>query len=394
MADVAVAYPFIEVTITPPPLPVAQRSPGVIAIVGKTPGGADGGDTAPNKPTEIVTLDDAVGRFAKKNADGTVAATPLYTSIALAFLQDPKPSKIYGVRVDGSNYAAALASLEGVDDVTFVALANEPTVGAASGANPATGLHALKEHVENMSSQGRKRIGVAMVDPSIAKSPTYANDVVAALSGADKLESSVSRMVMVAARGATGDVATASMAAIAGYSPQTSIVLKPVRGISVPHDQSYSPSEIITLSRASIIPIIHPSLFVGESLNFAEARLFTTDASLGYIDIVRVIDDVEFKLQAGLVGLVGDARITKAGMTVLKTQLSAILDQLVATAEIDDYNVSIPILDILQIPQATRTAAENNQVEQARETRFVDAYATIFIGPAVQHLRINVAVKF
>src|SRR2546430_10031053 len=164
MADAAVAYPFIEVIITPPPQPVAQRSPGVIAIVSKTPGGGDGGDTAPNKPIEIVTLDDAVARFAKKNADGTVAATTLYSSVALAFLQDPKPSKIYGVRVDGDNYAAALASLEGVDDVTFVSLANESTVGAAAGAGAASGLHALQEHVENMSAQGRKRSGVAMVD--------------------------------------------------------------------------------------------------------------------------------------------------------------------------------------------------------------------------------------
>jgi hypothetical protein len=394
MADAAVAYPFIEVIITPPPLPVVKRSPGVIAIVGKTPGGADGGDTAPNKPTEILTLDDTVGHFAKKNADGTVAATTLYSSIALAFLQDPKPSKIYGVRVDGNNYAAALASLEGVDDVTFVALANESTIGAAAGGGAATGLHALKEHVENMSGQGRKRIGVAMVDPALAKSPTYAADVIAPLAGADKLESSVSRMIMVAARGATGDVATAAMAAIAGYSPQTSIVLKPVRGINVPHDQRFSPSEIIALSRANIIPIIHPSLFVGESLNFAEGKLFTTDASLGYVDLVRVIDDVDFKLQAGLVGLVGDARITKAGLTVLKTQLSAILDQLVGSAELDRYIVDIPILNILQIPEATRTAAETQQVTDARANRAVDAYVTIFYGPAVHHLRVNLAVKF
>jgi hypothetical protein len=393
MADVAVAYPFIEVIIAPPPLPVAKRSPGVIAIIGKTPAGADGGDTAPNKPTEIRTLDDAVSHFAKKNANGTVAATPLYSSIALAFLQDPKPSKIYGVRVDGDNYAAALAALEGVDDVTFVALANETTIGAVAGAGAATGLHALKEHVENMSGQGRKRIGVAMVDPAVAKSPTYAADVIAPLAGADKLESSVSRMIMVAARGATGDVATAAMAAIAGYSPQTSIVLKPILGISIPHEQRFSPSEIVALSRANIIPIIHPSLFVGESLNFAESKLFTTDARLGYIDLVRVIDDVDFKLQAGLVGLVGDARITKAGLTVLKIQISAILDQLVGSAEIDRYAVDIPILNILQIPDAMRTAAENQQVTDARANRLVDAYAMIVYASAAQHLRLFVAMN-
>ena len=56
-------------------------------------------------------------------------------------LQDPKPSKIYGVRVGGDDYAAALASLEAADDVTFVSLAEEVSRRRAAGANPATDLH-------------------------------------------------------------------------------------------------------------------------------------------------------------------------------------------------------------------------------------------------------------
>jgi hypothetical protein len=394
MASVPVAYPFVEVFITPPPTPIAQRSPGVIAIVGKTPSGADGGVTPANTPVEIVTLDDAVTSFAKKNGDGSVAPTTLYNSIKLAFLQDPKPSKVYGVRVTGDNYAAALASLEGVGDVTFVSLANESTVGEPAGANPPTGLHALKAHVESMSSQGAKRIGVAMINPATAKTPTYAATVIAGVKAPNTLESDVSRMVMVAARGATGDVATAAMAAMAGYAPQTSIVLKKIRGISIPNEQRFSPSEIIALSNANIIPIIHPALIVGESLHFGEGRLFTTDASLLFIDLVRVIDDVDFRLQAGLIGMIGDARITKAGLTLVKARLSAILDPLVASAELDDYHVEIPILNVLQIPESSRTPAEALQVQEARANRIVDAYVTIVYGPAIHRLRINLAVKF
>jgi len=387
MAAVPVAYPFVEVFITPPPTPIAQRSPGVIAIVGKTPNGADGGLTAANVPVEIVTMDDAVTSFAKKNGDGSVAPTTLYNSIALAFLQDPKPSKIYGVRVSGDNYAAALASLEGVGDVTFVALANEPTVGA----NATSGLQALKGHVESMSAQGAKRIGVAMINPATAKTATYAADVAATVA---VLKSDVSRMIMIAARGATGDVATAAMASIAGYSPQTSIVLKKIRGISIPNEQRFSPSEIIALSNANVIPVIHPALIVGESLHFGEGRLFTTDASLMFVDLVRVIDDVDFKLQAGLIGMIGDARITKAGLTQVKARITAILDPMVSSAELDDYHIEIPILNMLQIPESTRTSAEVLQISDARANRVVDVYVTIVYGPAIHRLRVNLAVKF
>ena len=93
-AAVPIAYPFIEVTVIPPPAPIAMRAPGVVAIVGKSDTGAAGA----NVPVEITTLDDAVAQFASKATDGTVQATPLYSSIALTFRQNPRPSKVYGVK--------------------------------------------------------------------------------------------------------------------------------------------------------------------------------------------------------------------------------------------------------------------------------------------------------
>ena len=392
-AALPIAYPFIEVKVIPPPAPIAQRAPGVVAVVGRT---AQGSATA-NVPVEISTLDDAVTQFASRSADGTVQPTQLYSSIELVFLQGPRPSKIYGVKVSETNnqpnYAAGLAALEAVTDVTFVSLANEVAVGSPAGNDPPSGLHALKAHVENVSAQGLPRIGVAMVNPATAKSPTYANDVIKALTQPNSLVSDVSRMVMIAARGADGDMATAAMAAIAGLAPQTAVVLKPVVGVDIPKEQRYSPSEIIALSNANIIPIIHPALITGDSLHFAEGRLFTSNASLQHIDTLRVVDDGSFKLQAGLIGMIGNARITKAGMTLLQTQLRAILDQMKASAEIDDYDVSIPILNILQTPRDTWTPSELLQVEQARQSRLVDAYATIFIGPQASRLQLSLIVK-
>src|SRR3954468_18964324 len=145
MATVAAAFPFIEVKIDTSALtPVAERAPGVIAVVGKTAAGAAGGTAPPNVPLAVDTADQVVDLFAREQG-GAVTDTPLSRSLKLAMQQDPKPSKIYGVRVAGDDYAAALGGLEGADDVTFVSLAAETSVGAAAGAAAATDLHALKE---------------------------------------------------------------------------------------------------------------------------------------------------------------------------------------------------------------------------------------------------------
>ena len=393
MATIEAAFPFIEVTIDTSALrPVAQRSPSVVAVVGVTPSGAPGGDAQLNTPIQVSTLDDAVTRFARKKPDGTVAETPLYSSLALAMEQDPKPSRIYGVRAEAGKYAAALAGLEAADDVTFVSLAREVDVGAAAtDAAAATGLLALKAHVEAMSAQGNKRIGVAMVDPARQKSAAYVKDLLTAVA---PLRSDSSRMVLVAARGATGDVATAAMAAMAGFPPQASILLKPVRGISIPIEQQYSPSEIRALSEENVIPIIDPALIPGESLHLAEGRCFTSNADLLYVDIVRVLDDIDFRLKAGLVGAVGDARITKPGLTALGLRTEGILGPLQRAAVIDAFTVSIPVLDILNVPESARTPTDTAIVTTARASRSVDMLVTVVYGPAVHRLKVTLAPKF
>ncbi|MEV0154975.1 hypothetical protein AB0H57_14680 [Micromonospora sp. NPDC050686] len=388
---VTAAFPYIEVRIVPPAPPLAQRSPGVVAVVGKAPANADGGAAPANTPVRIETLDDAVTNFARRNA-GNVLRNALYNSLELALLQSPRPAKVYGVKVSGDNYAAALGGLEAADDVTMVSLANEATVGnPAAGANPPTGLHALKAHVEAMSAAGQARIGFAMTDPAGAKSPTYVADTVAAVAG---LKSSTSRMMMVAARGADGDAATAAMAAVAGLPVHHSIVLKKVRGLAVPVARQYAPAEIKGLSEADIVPLIDSDMIVGESLHFADGRLFTTDASLLYMDLVRTLDQITFMLRAGLIGLIGDARITKPGMTLLKTQVEGILGPLKRSAVIDDYAVQIPVLDILSLPESARDTTDNAIVTAARADRTVDLVVTVTYGPAVSRLLVTLVAKF
>jgi hypothetical protein len=386
----SIAYPFIRVDIVPPPAPVGARRPGVVAVVGITPDGENGGTAPVNAPRTIDTPDDAITLFANRAADGTPHPTVLSDSLQLAMLQDPRPSKIYGVRAAAGGYPAALAALEAVDDVTFVSLAKE------SGVDP---LVALKAHVENASAAGSKRIGVAMVQPTRALSQTWAADTLGALSVAGKVvRSDVSRMIVVAARAATDaltpDFATASMAAIAGFEPQISPVLKQVRGISIPKELQFRPGEIRDLAQEGVIPLIDPELIPGSGLFMAEGALFTSDATRPYVDIVRVLDDIEFRLRAGLIGTIGDARITKPGLTLVKTDAEGILGPLKRNAVIDDFSVSIPLLDLLNIPESARTPADVNLITNARATRAVDMTITVVYGPAIHHLGVRLRMTF
>ncbi|MEO9186465.1 MAG: hypothetical protein ABI467_23430 [Kofleriaceae bacterium] len=363
--------------------PIAQRAPGVIAIVGET-GGAG---TAPvNVPLVVDSLAQAATLFATVSATGVVTSTKLYAAIKVALLQNPQPSKIYAVKVDGTSYDAALGALEAADDVTFVSLAGISTVAT---------LAKLKDHAEQMSAAGAKRIAVMMIDPSVAKSATYATTVNAGLTGTPNLKSSVSRVIMVAARGAVdddgdpADTATAAMAAVAGYQPQTSIVLKQLRGITIPVEKQYSPSEIKALSEFNIVPIIQPALIVGGGFYFAEGRTFTSDASLLYVDTVRTLDDIDFRLKAGLIGAIGDARITKPGLIGLKTRIDGVLGPVKRTEMIDDYTIDIPVLTILSRPESAWTATERALVTTARSTRTLDVVLSVELGPQVHVLIIQ-----
>lgn len=388
------AYPYVSVLIdTSGLMPQAQRSPGVVAVVGLAD---DAAATAVNTPAEVTDHDSVMAAFAK----GT-AANALTQSLDLVLAQDPRPSKIYGVRTDaGKDYAAALAGLEAADDVTFVCLAAEATVGkATSGATAATGLTALKEHVEEMSAAGQKRMAVAMVDSGLAKSPTYAKDVLATTSyGA--LMSDDGRMILIAARGATtdptsstadADAAAAAMGAIAGYSPSTSIVLKQVRGFTMPVTGQYTPAEITALAGAGAIPLVDPALIPGTGLYFGDGGTFTSDPTREYVDVVRTLDDIEFKLRAGLIGSVGDSRITKAGLTTVRLRIEGILGPVQQAGVIDSYAVSIPLIDILAIPETARDAGDQAQVAQARSTRQVQATVTLEISGSAQQFQLTLA---
>jgi hypothetical protein len=384
----AIAFPFIEVRIdTSALLPAVQRAPGVIAIVGA----ATGAPADTNTPIVVGSLADIDAQFRNAGAE-----TDLSRALKAAMLQDPGPSKIYGVKLGSgaTPWDTALASLEGADDVSFVALADAP-VRSGAGANNA-GVTALKTHCEAQSAAGNKRIGVAHIDTTIPKSSTYVADVTNATT---PFKSSAGRMIMIAARGAvdgavTAQVSAAAAAAIAGLPVATSIVLKKVRGLRMPLASQYGPAEISLLSTEEIVPLIDPALVAGESLHFAEGTLFSTDATLLYVDVIRLLDDVEFRLKAGLIGMIGDARITRGGLADIIRKCEGILGLVKMEGGITDFAITIPVYDALAVPEAARSPAQVALINEARAQRLVDMIVSITIGPAVHRLRIALQPRF
>lgn len=373
-----VAYPFVKVEQdTKGLVPVATRAPGVLAVIGFS----DAGTIAADTPSLVDSAKTAESQFGEK--------TPLGRALALALMQSPGPSTIYGLKVatdDEAGWDKALAVLESIKDVTFVAAAGHPL---KADADPV--LAKLKKHCEDSESNGQPRIGVVHVDPEITRSPSYAADVVGL---AKPMETAKGRMVVIVARGAvagdaSADVAAAAAAAIAGRPPETSMVLKVIRGFTIRDEYKLTPTEITALSTAQLIPIIDPVLIPGESLHFAEGTTTSADVAFKYIDVVRLLDDMDFALKASLIGLIGDARITRSGVNAVRRQLEAVLDGYVDRQAITTYLVQIDLLAILDRPELSWTPAERKKVADARGERQLLATVLVVIGPAIHQLVIN-----
>jgi phage tail sheath gpL-like len=388
---IAAEFPFIRVRIdTSGLMPTAKRATGNIGIVGDAGGF---GSAVANVPVLIGSEAEARTAFATTDASGAVTASGrLYESIRTALLQDPAPSRIYAVatadNAGAPDYAAALASLAAAP-VQLVSLANET--------DPAL-LGFLKDHVEGVSADGDRRIGVAMVDPdlAVAAGETFADEADDAYGA---IQSDVSRMVLVAARVTTtggvpdDDVATAGMAAMAGYPPHISVLMKQLRGVKIPVERQFSGSEIKQLAEKFIIPIIDPELIPGEGLYLGSARAYTTDVTRLYVDIVRVLDDIEFRLKAGLIGSIGNVRIDRLGMQGLKARFDGILGPLQSARVIDGYSVEIPILPILEAAEAVRTPGQVSVLGDARTSRVVEVIVSVTYAGAVHFLDVSLALK-
>lgn len=392
---VTAEYPYIRVSIDTRGLqPAATRAFGNVAVVGSA--GGFGTATA-NIPVQVGSEAEARTLFANVDGSGAIAndgadAGPLYHAVRTVLLQDPAPSRVYAVATDDSGgapgYAAALAALAAAP-VQFVSLAGEHDAGR---------LGALKSHVESASADGNRRIGVAAVDPdlTVPDGQTFAEAADAAYNA---LKSDSSRMVLAAARVSpaggqpAADVAAAVMGAMAGYRPHVSILMKQVRGVPVPLHRQFTGTEIKALAERFMLPLIDPELVPGEGIFLGSGRAYTTDTSRLYVDVVRVLDDIEFRLKAGLIGTIGNVRIDRLGMQALGSRIDGILGPLVTGRVIAGYSTNIPLLPVLEQEEAERSPGAAATLTTARTSRVVEVFLSVTYAGSVHFLDVNLALR-
>lgn len=384
-------YPYIKVTIDTSGLrPAATRAFGNVAVVGSTGGF---GAAVANAPVMVGSEAEARKLFADVDpGTGATAAGPLYHSVREVLQQQPGPSRVYAVATgeDGGkpDYAAGLAAVA-TAPVQLVCLAR---------VTDAAVLALLKTHVEDASSAGSKRIGVAMVDPAleVPGGQTFADAADAAYAG---LKDGAGRMVLAAARVAVEggvpvtDVAACAMAAIAGYQPHISVLLKPVAEVTIPLPRQFTGTEVAQLAEKAMLPLLDPEYIAGTGVFLGSGRAYNPiDPSRMYVDVVRVLDDIEFRLKAGLIGAIGNVRIDRLGMEGLRNKFDAILEPLRSARIIDGYTVDIPVLPILETQEADRSPGAASTLTSTRTSRAVEVLVTVTYAGSVHFLDVKLAL--
>lgn len=358
------------------------RPTGNMVVIGDATAG-----TA-NQPVEVTSLAEAVSLF---SASAT-APSALSKSLTTAMSQDPSPSRLWGIRLgtagsptpvpDPAGALTAAAAL----NVQVVVLANTPltaTSGAAGGA-----IEALRNHVVTVSKNGdgKERMGVAMLSKGVA-SPALVNGTLVS-----------DRMVYVAHQ-SDEDAASAVAGTIAGYPPYTSMILKQVAIKSDPFTDAQidtingdepedNPAVPSGISGKGVVWLASPVLLPGGGVYLGEG--YTGDPGhLKFIDVQRTLDDVTFRLKARLIGSIGNLRISRSGLRALILQMEAVLNPLVAGGVLEGYQLTVPVLKLLDADPATLTAAQIDAVKRAHTDRVAQVLAAVEYAGAMHRIHIN-----
>ncbi|UZJ33152.1 hypothetical protein [Streptomyces endophytica] len=366
-ADAATGATAVTVPVNVPPATTVRIGTGTASEVRKvTKSAAAGADFT-------LTVDPALERN-HAAGDPVTQESPndLVRAIGAAFNQSPPPTRVWGVQVDfaGPDWDAALLKTEKLD-VQIVVLANTPL----NQANAET-VGKLATHVSTIEGDGKERIGVAMLDGSLS-----ADDAVELNTGAVQKE----RMVLVAHR-SPDDVAAATAGVIAGYRPHISLLLKP---ISIAMTQTFSDSEIDKYNKRLINWITSPVLLPGQALYLGEGYTADSSGNKKYIDIVRTLDDVNFRIKAALIQAIGNLRISRVGLRAVATLVESVLSPLVAQEVIDRFTVVIPLLTLLDKDPADLSAAEAKEIKDARSARQADMTIEVVYAGAIHRLAVQ-----
>jgi hypothetical protein len=369
----------------------------VFVDLGGNPLGVDGTLGSPNG-----------GTGKPKAADGTIYnkltfdICPLAKSINLALTNGAL--QVWAYRID--SWDAFDGGSPGLAD-----FANRQIniVCLSSNSNPDQ-ITVLRNHVEASSPNDaggggtRPRIGVAMLpEGGIVGAGGKLTEKFADWKSAGEPTSPMtwasSRMVLVA-HNSPDDVASAVAGVIAGVDPWVSLVLKPVQGIRQVGDfadrdlLAFLHPERAGLVQPHVNPVVHPEFLAGSGPVMGEG--FTADGTGErlYVDIVRTIDDIAFRIKATLTSpqVIGTLRINRPGLRILTSMVRAMLNARVAAGEIDDYAIDIPIQAITEKEPKDRTADEQQQLQQVQNSRQLAFNVSVTYAGAIHQL--IVTLKF
>lgn len=338
----------------------STRDFGTVAIVG------DGG-TVDTDPVKIGSYTEAAAAFGT-TVLGIGAKNALRNGAAAVWAVDCGTPTLVSV-------GDALASLEGYD-VQVVALA-----GIVEAVDNAYISVTLANHLDSASTE---RVGVFQLDRAqdVATMPT-------ALSGL--LAANKSRMFGVA-HNSDSEVACAVAGLIAGLKPQESPLLKPIT--NVVQTVGFTSAQITALELAHINVLVNPVYLAGTSFVLgSDLTMGTEDGGINFIDTRRVIDDIAYKLKAGLTSpsIIGSVQINKPGLAVVMGRLVGILQKCADSGEIEGYDLNFPIVNALAKPLGSRSPVEIELISGARTARAISGEAAITYA-GVLHI-INIDVK-
>lgn len=355
----------------------ATRAFGNLAIIGEATGSG---------PTEVpveITNPAEVQSPAHLDGGGNPIVGPvdgptwfqgdLGNAVRIAFQQSPGPSKVVAVKVaDNTDLAAAFTAISTLS-VQIVMLANVPLTDASGTAQ----IEALAGHVNTVSNSGgdgKERIGVAMLGNGITDTSVITGAM------------STDRMTIVAHRSAD-DAAAAYAGVVAGYPPHISLLLKPV---ALTMNEQFTDSEISAFDDARINWLTDPLLIPGKSLMMGES--YTLGPDKPYVDIVRVIDDISFRLKAMLIRSIGTLRISRPGLRSVESRIAGVLQPLVQNQVIVRFDVFTPLLSILDKAPEDRSEVEAQQLTNARNARAVSSLISVVYAGAIH--RLNLTLNF
>ncbi len=271
-------------------------------------------------------------------------------------------------------------------------------------------ITALRDHVEASSPNDaggggtRPRMGIAMlpeggIADNTGKITNKFSDWKSPGEATSRMTWASSRMVFVA-HNSPDDVAAAASGVIAGVDPWISLVLKPVQGVQQVGDfndqalLTFLHPDQVGFVQPRVNPVVHPEFLPGSGLVMGEG--FTADGTGErlYIDIVRTIDDIAFRLKATLTSpqIIGTLRINRSGLRILTSIVRAMLNARVADGEIDSYAIDIPIQAIAEKDPKDRTAEEQQQLQQVQNSRQLAFNVSVEYAGAIHQL--VVTLKF